>query len=241
MCDPIVSSLVVTRRVVGRFGTRSSQSSPNLPDCWRRDLRAGPHCRSDTARCRSPADRFLSGFRSWPERVTSRSSVRGIRRSRMLINPELRVIRLKIRRARLRRVRGSGALSCAPRGWGGPRCGAVRWRFRALAIVAVPVAVSSAVAVAVLSAVAVPRLARVAVAVLSRSSMQFGAVVVAVCGAVSVTSTRSRLELSTRTLSISTVTEKTTRSSTTQSSATSDVSPICGRSTSRSVVSPSMS
>jgi hypothetical protein len=32
---PTVQSLVVTRRTVHRSGTRSSQYSPNLPDCWR--------------------------------------------------------------------------------------------------------------------------------------------------------------------------------------------------------------
>ncbi len=53
--------------------------------------------------------------------------------------------------ARARNVREgeSRAVRRAIRGWGGPRCGAVRWRFLALA--------------------------RVAVAVLSRWSMQFGA------------------------------------------------------------------
>jgi hypothetical protein len=66
---------VVTQRTVCRSGTRRSQYSPPLPDCWR-PKSGGLPLRSSTARFRSPADRVRSGFQNRPKWVATRRFVR---------------------------------------------------------------------------------------------------------------------------------------------------------------------
>jgi hypothetical protein len=130
---PITQLLVVTLRVVCRFGTQFRAVVLDPPRLLATDLRAGPRCCSDTARCQSPPARVRSGFPAIVARLGDQCGV----------SSHVRVTGGVVRFHRLSDVReGAGrAVRRVPRGWGGRRCGAVCG--------AVPRAITSSGAVAV--------------------------------------------------------------------------------------------